>query len=41
MLLLKMADGHVWPWIGYARSHRIYPVKVLDMSGPANFFSQF
>jgi hypothetical protein len=33
-LLLKMSDEHVQPWTGYVRSHRIYLVKVLDMSGP-------
>jgi hypothetical protein len=38
-LLLKMSSGHVRPWTEYVRSRWIYPVKLLDMSGPPrNFF---
>jgi hypothetical protein len=41
-LLLKMYSEHVWHWNRYVRSHRIYPLKVSDMSGlPRNFFLNF
>jgi hypothetical protein len=37
-LLLKMSSGHVWPWIRYVRSRRIYPIKLPDMSNPLKNF---
>jgi hypothetical protein len=42
ILLLKIPDGHVRPWIGYIRFRWIYPVNEPDMSGlPRNFLPNF
>jgi hypothetical protein len=41
-LLLKMYSEHVRSWNRYVRSHRIYPLKVSDMSSLSrNFFLNF
>jgi hypothetical protein len=41
-LLLKMSGGYVRSRTGYVRSHRIYLIKVPDMSGPPrNFLLNF
>jgi hypothetical protein len=42
LLLLKLLSGHVWPWTGYVRFRRIYPVIEPDMFGlPKNFLLNF
>jgi hypothetical protein len=41
-LLLKLSGEHVWPWTGYVRFQRIYPINEPDMSGlPRNFLPNF
>jgi hypothetical protein len=42
ILLLKLLDGYVWPWTGYAQFRQIYPAIEPDMSGlPRNFLLNF